>query len=453
MSSVDIIVLAAGEGTRMKSATPKVLHSVGGLPLLEHVLRAAQVFGAERTSVVIGPNVPKVESFLKQRPTPIETFVQTERLGTGHATMAAATFFADGRNSNIVLFGDTPLIRPQTLDRIRSLLEADADLVVQGFEPDDPTGYGRLLVEDGQLTAIREEKDATDGERKIGLCNAGTMGFGPGILNKLLNSLTNKNAQGEYYLTDCVELARAQGLSVRVVKGDAADAAGINSRAQLAAVEAIFQQRMRQQAMADGVTLMAPETVHFCYDTKLEADVTVEPNVVFGPKVTVRSGAVIKAFSHLEGAIIGEDAIIGPYARLRPGTDLGANTKVGNFVEIKGATVEEGSKINHLSYVGDAHIGAGVNIGAGTVTCNYDGFGKHRTTIGAHSFIGSGSLLVAPLDVGFNAYIATGSVITENVPSDALAFGRSRQTNKAGRGAELKDRLRAAKQKALESKK
>lgn len=452
MSNVDVIVLAAGEGTRMKSAMPKVLHPVGGLPMLEHVLRSAQAFGAERTAVVIGPNVPSVESFLKQHTTAVEIFVQTERLGTGHATMSAATFLAEGRNANIVLFGDTPLIRPQTLSQIKSLLDGDADIVVQGFEPDSPTGYGRLLLKDGQLTAIREEKDATDAERKIGLCNAGAMGFGPGILNKLLNSLTNENAQGEYYLTDCVELARAQGLIIRVVIGDAADATGINSRAQLAAVEAIFQGRMRQQAMANGVTLLAPESVHFSHDTRLEADVTVEPNVVFGPKVTVKSGAVIKAFSHLEGAVIGEGALIGPFARLRPGTDLGANTKVGNFVEVKGAVIEKGSKINHLSYVGDAHIAPGVNIGAGTVTCNYDGFGKHQTTIGADSFIGSGSLLVAPLEVGSNAYVATGSVITENVPSDALAFGRARQTNKAGRGAELKDQLRAAKAKASKPK-
>jgi len=452
VSNVDIIVLAAGEGTRMKSATPKVLHSVGGLPMLEHVLRSTKAFGAESTAVVIGPNVPAVEDFLKEHPAPIEIFVQAERLGTGHATMAASKFLADSKNSNIVLFGDTPLIRPQTLDQIKSLLVGDADLVVQGFEPDNPTGYGRLLVKDGQLTAIREEKDATDTERKIGLCNAGAMGFAPGILSKLLNLLKNDNAQGEYYLTDCVELAQAQGLSVNVVKGDAADAAGINSRAQLAAVEAIFQQRMRQQAMANGVTLLAPKTVHFCYDTELEADVTIEPNVVFGPKVTVKSGAVIKAFSHLEGAVIGEDAIIGPFARLRPGTELGAKTKVGNFVEIKGATIEKGSKINHLSYIGDAHIAPGVNVGAGTVTCNYDGFGKHRTTIGADSFIGSGSLLVAPLEIGSNAYVATGSVITENVPSDALAFGRARQTNKDGRGAKLKDELRAAKERALKAK-
>lgn len=452
MSNVDIIVLAAGEGTRMKSATPKVLHSVGGLPMLEHVLKSTKVFGAERTAVVIGPNVPAVESFLKMYPEPIDIFVQKERLGTGHATMSADKFLAESKNSNIVLFGDTPLIRPQTLNEIKLLLDGDADLVVQGFEPGNPTGYGRLLVKNGQLTAIREEKDATDTERKIGLCNAGAMGFAPGILSELLNLLTNDNAQGEYYLTDCVELAHAQGLSVMVVKGDAADAAGINSRAQLAAVEAIFQQRMRQQAMASGVTLLAPETVHFCYDTELEADVTIEPNVVFGPKVTVKSGAVIKSFSHLEGAVIGEDAIIGPFARLRPGTELGAKTKVGNFVEIKGATIENGSKINHLSYIGDAHIAAGVNVGAGSVTCNYDGFGKHKTTIGADSFIGSGSLLVAPLDIGSNAYVATGSVITENVPSNALAFGRARQTNKDGRGAKLKDELRAAKEKALKAK-
>lgn len=436
----------------MKSATPKVLHPVGGLPMLEHVLNSATAFGADHIAVVIGPKVPMVESFLENCSKQIDTYVQSERLGTGHAVMSANAFFAERDNSNIVLFGDTPLIRPSTLDEIKTFLDGDADIVVQGFEPENPTGYGRLLVEEGQLKAIREEKDATDDERKIGLCNAGAMGFGPGILNRLLNLLTNDNAQGEYYLTDCVELARGQGLTVRVVKGDAADAAGINSRSQLAGVEAIFQQRMRENAMARGVTLLAPETVHFSHDTKLEADVTIEPNVVFGPKVSIGSGAQIRAFSHLEGTTIGEGAIVGPFARIRPGTELGAKTKVGNFVEVKGAIVGEGSKINHLSYVGDAHIASGVNIGAGTVTCNYDGFGKHRTTIGPDSFIGSGSLLVAPLEVGSNAYIATGSVITKDVPSDALAFGRARQINKDGRGARLKDDLRAAKEKSSKAK-
>lgn len=452
MSSVDIIILAAGEGTRMKSATPKVLHPVGGLPMLGHVLNSCRAFGASRLAVVIGPDAPRVTAFLEQQPSQVDTYVQTERLGTGHAVRAADKFYAGVNHCNIVLFGDTPLIRPQTLDRIKTLLDADADLVILGFEPENPTGYGRLLTDQGELIAIREEKDASETERKISLCNAGAMGFAPGVLDQLLASLTNQNAQGEYYLTDCVELARAQGLSVQIVTGDVADAAGVNSRAQLADVEAMFQDRMRRRAMANGVTLTAPDTVFFAHDTEIEADVTLEPNVVFGPKVQIKSGATIKTFSHIEGAVIGADAIVGPFARLRPGTELEAGSKVGNFVEVKAATVGKGSKINHLSYIGDARIGAGVNIGAGAVTCNYDGFLKHTTTLGDGSFIGSGSLLVAPVEVGANAYVATGSVITHDVPADALAFGRARQTNKEGRGARLKEELRAAKAEAPKRK-
>ncbi len=452
MSGVDIIILAAGEGTRMKSATPKVLHPVGGMPMLGHVLNSGRAFGASRMAVVIGPNAPQVTAYLERQPSAVDTYVQTERLGTGHAVQAADKFYADVNHCNIVLFGDTPLIRPQTLDRIKALLEGNADLVVLGFEPQNPTGYGRLLTEQGELIAIREEKDASETERKISLCNAGAMGFAPGVLDKLLASLTNQNAQNEYYLTDCVELARAQGLSVQIVKGDVVDAAGVNSRAQLADVEAMFQDRMRRQAMENGVTLTAPDTIYFAHDTEIEPDVTLEPNVVFGPKVQIMRGATIKAFSHIEGAVIGENAIVGPFARLRPGTDLGPDTKVGNFVEVKAAIVGKGSKINHLSYIGDARIGASVNIGAGAVTCNYDGFLKHTTTLGDGSFIGSGSLLVAPVEIGANAYVATGSVITQDVPADALAFGRARQTNKDGRGASLKENLRAAKAEASKRK-
>lgn len=444
----DIIILAAGEGTRMKSSLTKVLHCVGGMPMLGHVVATAKSIGASRLAVVVGPKAEAVESFLAKNAPSAEVFIQRERLGTGHAVMAAKPFYSKENNAEIILYGDTPLVRSETILQITALLEGDADLVVLGFEPDVPTGYGRLLMDGDELTAIREEKDATDIERKVGLCNAGAMGFGPGVLAKLLDSLTNDNAQGEYYLTDCVEHARAAGLSVQVVKGDIADAAGVNSRAQLADVEAMFQTRCREEAMANGVTLVAPETVFFSHDTLLSNDVTVEPNVVFGPDVSVESGAIIKAFSHLEGAKIGAGAAVGPYARLRPGTDLRENTKVGNFVEVKSTIVEKGSKINHLTYVGDTHIGTGVNIGAGTVICNYDGFGKHKTTIGNGAFIGSGSLLVAPLEIGSNAYIATGSVITKPVADGALAFGRARQTNKEGRGAQLKTELKAAKEAA-----
>ncbi|MEP0520820.1 MAG: bifunctional UDP-N-acetylglucosamine diphosphorylase/glucosamine-1-phosphate N-acetyltransferase GlmU [Hyphomicrobiales bacterium] len=448
----DIIVLAAGEGTRMKSSLTKVLHCVGGMPMLGHVIATAKSIGANRLAAVVGPDADAVETFLAKNAPTADIFVQRERLGTGHAVMAAKPFYSKENNASIVLYGDTPLVRGETILQITKLLEGDADLVVLGFEPKVPTGYGRLLMDGDQLTAIREEKDATEQEREVGLCNAGAMGFGPGVLGALLDSLTSDNAQGEYYLTDCVEHARAAGLSVKIVKGDIADAAGVNSRSQLADVEAMFQARCRVSAMANGVTLVAPETVFFSFDTTLSNDVTVEPNVVFGPGVNVETGATIKAFSHLEGAKVGAGATVGPYARLRPGTNLLENTKVGNFVEIKSAIVEKGSKINHLTYIGDANIGAGVNIGAGTVTCNYDGFGKHKTTIGDSAFIGSGSLLVAPLEIGVDAYVATGSVITESVEEGALAFGRARQINKQGRGARLKTELQAAKEEAAQQK-
>lgn len=436
----------------MKSSLTKVLHGVGGMPMLGHVVATANSVGASRLAAVVGPKAEAVESFLAKNAPTAEVFVQTERLGTGHAVMSSKSFYSKENNANIVLYGDTPLIRSETILQISELLEGEADLVVLGFEPDVPTGYGRLLMNGDQLTAIREEKDATDSERKVGLCNAGAMGFGAGVLGKLLDSLTDDNAQGEYYLTDCVEHARAAGLSVRVVKGDIADAAGVNSRSQLADVEAMFQTRRRIEAMTNGVTLVAPETVFFSYDTVLANDVTVEPNVVFGPGVSVASGATIKAFSHLEGAKVGSGALVGPYARLRPGTDLRENTKVGNFVEVKASVVKKGSKINHLTYVGDAVIGAGVNIGACTVTCNYDGFGKHKTIIGDGAFIGSGSLLVAPVEIGSDAYIATGSVITKSVQDGALAFGRARQISKEGRGAKLKSELKAAKEAAAVQK-
>ena len=444
--STDIIVLAAGEGTRMRSATPKVLHHIAGRAMLGHVLATVAQIGTKRVAVVVGPKAVAVEAYLAKTAPNVQLYVQEQRLGTGHAVMAAKPFYSQENNACLVLYGDTPLISKETLGQMETLLAGEADVVVLGFEPDDPHGYGRLLLKGDELIAIREEKDASDQERKVGLCNAGAMGFGPGILGKLLEKLGNDNSQGEYYLTDCVELAHQSGLSVQVVTGSNADAAGVNSKAQLAGVEAMFQARMRQQMLDAGVTLQAPETVFFSFDTKIEADVVVEPNVVFAPGVQVQTGAIIRAFSHLEGALVGANAMIGPYARLRPGTDLAENTKVGNFVEIKASRIEKGSKINHLSYIGDSQIGVGVNVGAGTVTCNYDGFLKHKTVIGDGVFVGSGSLLVAPLNLGDDAYVATGSVITQDVPSGSLAFGRARQTNKDGRGAALKAALKAKKE-------
>ena len=420
----------------MRSALPKVLHRVGGRTLIGHVVEAAKASGASRLSAVVGPEREDVAAEVRKRAQDASVHVQTERLGTAHAVLSAKAALGDG-DDLIVAFGDTPLVRPETFARLSDALK-DADIAVLGFRPNNPQGYGRLIEENGNLVAIREEKDASEAEKKITLCNAGIMAFAGRHALSLIEAIGNKNAKREYYLTDAVALARARNLNVTVCEAPEEEVMGINDRSQLAEAEAELQKRMRKAALDSGVTLVAPETVFFSADTKLGKDVTVEPNVVFGPGVIVKDGATIRAFSHLEGAEVGEGAVVGPYARLRPGTKLGAKTKIGNFVEVKAATFGDGAKANHLSYVGDASVGANANIGAGTITCNYDGYDKHKTEIGEGAFIGSNSALVAPVKVGKGAYVGTGSVVTEDVPEDALAVARGRQAVKEGWAAEVR---------------
>lgn len=445
------VVLAAGEGTRMKSDLPKVLHAVGGRPLIDAVLESARVGGADRLAVVVGAGADKVRAHLNKATSDAQIFEQRERLGTAHAALAARKALADHQGPVLVLFGDTPLVRPGTIATLLERLSNGADIALLGFTTDAPTGYGRLIIEQGRLVAIVEEKDADAATKAVRLCNSGIMAFRSGLLPELLDAVGNANAKGEYYLTDAVAVGTARGLRAEAVIGDSeSEFVGINDRAQLAAAEAIFQQRARAEAMAAGVTLVAPNTVFFSFDTRLGRDVVVEPNVVFAPGVEVASGTVIRAFSHLEGAKVASGAVIGPYARLRPGADLAENVHVGNFVEIKNARVDQGAKVNHLTYIGDAMIGARTNVGAGTITCNYDGFFKHKTIIGADVFVGSNTVMVAPVTVGDNALTAAGSVITADVPDGAMAFGRARQEIKQGMGATKKATL-AAKKAAAKS--
>jgi bifunctional UDP-N-acetylglucosamine pyrophosphorylase/glucosamine-1-phosphate N-acetyltransferase len=441
MRQLLVIVLAAGEGTRMRSALPKVLHAVAGRPMVAHVLDAALAAGAAQIAVVIGPDHDKVAAEVRRVAPQAEVFVQAERRGTAHAVLAARAALERGFDDVVVMYGDTPLVRPDTLAALRVPLAEGAGVAVLGFRPADPTGYGRLVTEGGELLAIREEKEASAEERAIGLCNAGLMALDGRTALDLLDRVDDSNAKKEFYLTDVVEIARTLGRRAGVCEVAAEDVAGVNSRAQLAEAEAILQQRLRARALESGVTLVAPETVFLSADTSFGRDVVVEPNVFFGAGVRVEDGATIRAFSHVEGAHVGPGAIVGPFARLRPGAALGQGVHVGNFVEIKASDLAPGVKVNHLSYVGDSSVGANTNIGAGTITCNYDGFRKHRTTIGANAFIGTNSLLVAPVSVGDGAYLATGSVITDDVPADALAIGRARQVNKPGLAARLRARL------------
>lgn len=443
MRSLLVIVLAAGEGTRMLSTRPKVLHAVAGKPMVSHVLDAARAAGAARVAVVIGPDHDAVAAEVRRAAPEASVFVQAERRGTAHAVLAAREALAEGFDDVVVMYGDTPLVRPETVNALRAPLAEGAAVAVLGFRPDSPFGYGRLVTRDGELVAIREEKDASAEEKAIGLCNAGLMAFDGHVVLSLLDAVGDANSKKEFYLTDAVEIARAEGRSAAVIEAASEEVAGVNSRVQLAEAEAILQARLRRRALEGGATLVAPETVFFSADTRLGRDVIVEPNVVFGSGVTVEDGATIRAFSHVEGAHVGVGAIVGPFARLRPGAELGQGVHVGNFVEIKASDLAPGVKVNHLSYVGDSSVGANTNIGAGTITCNYDGFRKHRTTIGANAFIGTNTLLVAPVVVGDGAYIGTGSVITENVPDDSLAIARARQVNKPGWATRLRERLSA----------
>ena len=426
------IVLAAGEGTRMRSSLPKVLHPVAGKTLLAHVLAAAPRGPGTSLAVVVGPGHEAVASEAKRVRPDAMTFIQHERLGTAHAVLAAREAIARGADDLVIAFGDTPLISADTFARMRAPLQAGAALAVLGFDAADPTGYGRLIVEDGRLTAIREQADASADERRITLCNAGVMAFDGKTVLKVIDKIGNANSKGESYLTDAVGIIRDSGLRATVIETGEDEVRGINTKAQLAEAEQVMQARLRKAALDSGVTMTAPETVFLAADTSFGKDVTIEPFVVIGPGVTIADGAVIHAFSHIMQASIGSNASVGPYARLRPGTSLGAGAKIGNFVETKAATLEAGAKVNHLTYVGDAHVGANANIGAGTITCNYDGFNKYRTEIGEGAFIGSNSSLVAPVKVGAGAYVGSGSVVTRNVPDDALAVGRGQQAVREG---------------------
>jgi bifunctional UDP-N-acetylglucosamine pyrophosphorylase/glucosamine-1-phosphate N-acetyltransferase len=439
------IVLAAGEGTRMRSAIPKVLHPVAGQSLLAHVLSAAPAGKGTSLAVVIGPDHHTVADEARRYRPDVEIFIQRQRMGTAHAVLAAREALARGADELIIAFGDTPLISAETFARLRAALEKGAALAALGFHAADPTGYGRLLVEDGKLTAIREQADASPAERAVTLCNAGVMAFDGHKALAIIEKIGNANSKSEYYLTDAVAIVRGEGLEAVVIETSEDEVRGINTKTQLAEAEAVMQARLRRAALDAGVTLIAPETIFLAADTTFGKDVTIEPFVVIGPGVSIADGAVIHSFSHIVETTIGKKASVGPYARLRPGTSLGEGTRIGNFVETKAATLEAGVKVNHLSYVGDAYVGANANIGAGTITCNYDGFSKHKTEIGAGAFIGTNSSLVAPVKIGAGAYIGSGSVITRDVPDDAMAVERSQQTNREGgakRYRELKTRTR-----------
>jgi bifunctional UDP-N-acetylglucosamine pyrophosphorylase / glucosamine-1-phosphate N-acetyltransferase len=442
------VVLAAGEGTRMRSSLPKVLHPVASQSLLAHVLRAAPSGPDARLAVVIGPDHQAVADEVKRIRPDAETFVQRERLGTAHAALAARAAIQRGADDLLVVFGDTPLISAETFARLRAPLAKGAALAVLGFRAADPTGYGRLLMQGERLVAIREHADASEDERKVTLCNAGVMAFDGRKALSILDGIGNANSKREYYLVDAVEIVRTSGMEAVVIETSEDEVRGINTKAQLAEADAVMQARLRKAAMDAGVTLIAPETIYLAADTTFGKDVTIEPFVFIGPGVSIDDGAVIHSFSHIVQAAIGKKASIGPYARLRPGTSLGEGVRIGNFVETKAATLQAGVKVNHLSYIGDAEIGANSNIGAGTITCNYDGFFKHKTTIGTEAFVGTNSSLVAPVKIGDRAYIGSGSVITKDVPDDAMAIERSPQNNRDGGAARYREiKMRQKKRK------
>ncbi len=448
MTSVDpvprrclAIVLAAGEGKRMHSRKPKVLHELAGRSMLAHTLAAVAAAGADRIAVIVGAGQEAVTAEAKRAAPGADIFIQSAPLGTAHAVLAAKAAIAEGFDDILVAFADTPLVRPATFAALRrALVERQASVVVLGFEARDPTGYGRLILDGAALVAIREHKDLHESELGLAICNAGLMALAGQHGLALLESIGKANAQGEYYLTDAVGIARAQGLEAAMMSVSEEEVLGINDRQQLATAEAVLQGRLRGEAMRAGVTFFDPDSVHLSFDTELAPDVTVEPNVFFGPGVRVEAGSLIRAFSHLEGALVGENAVIGPFARLRPGAELSQEVHIGNFVEVKAARLGVGVKANHLAYIGDATIGARTNIGAGTITCNYDGFAKFRTEVGEGAFIGVNSALVAPVKIGAGAYIGTGSVITKDVDADALAVARERQIQKPGWAAAFREK-------------
>ena len=435
----------------MKSALPKVLHPVAGLEMVAHVMNAAKLAGSEALALVIGHGADKVRAAIEGRAGTAEFYLQEKQLGTANAVLAAREAIARDYDDVLVMFGDTPLIDAAALTDMRASLADGAAVAVMGFRTESPTGYGRLIERDGTLVAIREEKDCSDEERRIQFCNGGIMAIAGAHALALLDQVGNANAKGEFYLTDIVEIAVKDGLSVRAIEASFENALGVNNRAELAQAEAIWQKRRRHELLLQGVTMIAPETVFLSHDTEIGQDTVIEPNVFFAPGVRVGSGVTIHAFCHFEQASIADGAQIGPYARLRPGADVQDKAKIGNFVEVKKSVIEVGAKVNHLSYIGDTSVGAKANIGAGTITCNYDGFNKHRTVIGAGAFVGSNSSLVAPITIGAGAYVGSGSVVTKDIPDDALAVARGRQTNLEGRGKLLRDRL--AKEKEAKQKK
>jgi len=439
------LVLAAGEGTRMKSTIPKVLHQVAGLAMVNHVVKAVAEAHVDCCAVVTGNQSDLVEQAISGFNQQAEFFPQVQRLGTAHAVLAAESALARGFDDVLVLFGDTPLLRPETLLQMRQCLADGADVAVLGFHADDPTGYGRLVEEDGRLVAIREHKECSAEELAIRFCNGGIMAINGAKCLELVKSVSNNNSKGEYYLTDLAQIANERGLKVVSHKGDELEILGINNRVELAEAEQIWQQRRRRELMLDGVSMIAPHTVFLSHDTAIGVDTTLEPNQLFGPGVMIGKGVRIRGYCHFEQCNIGDDCDIGPYARLRPGTAIAPKGKVGNFVEIKNAKIASGAKVNHLSYIGDAEIGEKANIGAGTITCNYDGVNKHLTRIGAGAFIGSNSALVAPVSIGENAYVGSGSVVTKNAPDDSLVVSRARQTTMEGRAVILKNKALAFK--------
>jgi len=445
-----VLVLAAGQGTRMKSALPKVLHTIANRPMVGHVLAAAAPLAPARSIVVVAPGMEAVAAAVA----PAETVVQMTARGTGHAVMSARPALQDFDGDVMVLYGDVPLVTTETL---RALLaerrrQPEAAAVVLGMRPADPSPYGRLVMKDGLLEAIIESKDCSPAEAAIPLCNAGLWAIDGKELFALLEEIGTDNAKSEYYLTDIVAVARRRGAICRAVEAPAEDLIGVNSRAELAEAEALMQRRLRHQAMVEGVTLVDPNTVYLSADTRIGRDTVVGPFVVFGPGCRIGAGVQIPAFCHMIGATIGDNASIGPFARLRPGAELGDDVHIGNFVEVKNSRLGRGTKANHLTYLGDSDVGSGANIGAGTITCNYDGFEKHRTAIGDGAFIGTNTSLVAPVSVGAGAYIGAGSVITQDVPPDALAVARAPQETKPGSGARYRARKTAEKARKRQGK-
>lgn len=443
------IVLAAGKGTRMKSARPKVLHDVGGRSMLAHVLTLAQSRGASKLAVVVGPGMDEVRQAATNIAPDVLLYEQTEQRGTAHAVLSAREAIAKHAGNVLVLYADTPLLERESVGRLLAAVDDGAAAAVMGFETSEPTGYGRLLTNDaGRLLAIREEKDASPDERAVRFCNSGVMAFSSEGLLERLQRIRSDNAKAEYYLTDIVEILRADGKECTTVRCREEDVLGVNARDQLAAAEAIFQKRARAKAMADGATLIAPDTVWFSYDTVVGRDVVIEPNVVFGLGVRIDDDCEIKANSYIEGAHIGQGSRIGPFARLRPGAKVGRNVHIGNFVELKNTVMADGAKANHLAYLGDGIIGENANVGAGTIFCNYDGFFKHKTEIGAGAFIGSNTSLVAPVKIGDGAYIGSGSVITKDVAADALALERSGQDERPGWAGKFRQMMQRRKARA-----